>query len=345
MAPILIALACRGCITRYAPLAIPVHFRQCYDNQQCRLKAYYVRRNIPRSDDVISERREILTDEGRLSRCRSARIHATFAAIAGAALILPFISGWTYGRPPQETPKLTFEVASVHEWGPGQGPTGEYASGVQFSVGRIRSQCTNLQGLIFYAYELSGSERIEGLPEWGNASCGYPDSAGTFAIEATTPARTSIAQSRQMMQALLAERFKLTAHWESRQLRIYALTTISGKSRLKASVPDKDRPIQQGSLSCPADDVHCNVFCCGSTTMTTFAGVITRILGRPVIDKTGLTGSYDLGVLKWADEESAGSSLPSLPTLLRDELGLDLKAERGPVPVLVIDHVEKPSPN
>ena len=298
-----------------------------------------MQRNLPQSDDITSG------EEGNLARRNwGARIHSTLAAIAGAALVSPFISGSAYGGPPQETPKLTFEVASVHEWGPGQGPTGEYASGVQFSAGRVRSQCANLQGLIFYAYELSGSERIEGLPKWSNASCGYPDSAGTYAIEATMPAHTSIAQSRQMMQALLAERFKLAAHFESRQLRIYALTTISGKSMLKASVPEKDRPIQPGSLSCPVDDAHCNVFS-GSLTMTTFAGVITRILGRPVIDKTGLTGFYDLGVLKWAGDESAGSSLPSLPTLLRDELGLDLKAERGPVPVLVIDHVEKPSAN
>ena len=265
-------------------------------------------------------------------------------ASAVGTFVSPFISGRAYGQPPQEPPKLTFEVSSVHEWGPGQGPTGEYASGVQFSVGRVRSQCANLQGLIFYAYELSGSERIEGLPKWGNASCGYPDSAGTFAIEATTPAHTSNAQSRQMMQTLLAERFKLSAHWESRQLRIYALTTISGKTRLKASGSDKESPIQPGSLSCPVDDPHCNIFCCEST-MTTLAGVMTHILGRPVIDKTGLTGPFDLGVLKWASDESAGSSLPSLPTLLRGQLGLDLKSERGPVPVLVIDHVEKPSPN
>jgi uncharacterized protein (TIGR03435 family) len=273
------------------------------------------------------------------------KIRARLVAIAIGAFVSPIISGRAYGQPPQDAPKLSFDVASIHEWGPGQGPAGEYAAGVQSSVGRIHSKCVNLQGLIFYAYELKGSERLEGLPKWGSASCGFPDSSGTFAIEATMPANTSGAQSRQMMQALLAERFNFAAHWETRQLPLYALMTISGKSKLKASNPSNDPPIQPGSLSCPADDLRCNVFYGGSTNIDVLAGMLTRMLGRPVIDKTGLTGSYDLGVLKWAGDESAGSSLPSLPTLLRDELGLELKAERGPVPVLVIDHVEKPSPN
>src|SRR5262249_23049836 len=154
--------------------------------------------------------------------------------------------------PPQEPPKLTFEVASIQEWGRGQGPTAPPVAGVQFSTGRIRSQCASLQVLIFYAYQLTGSERLQGLPRWGNASCGYPDSAGTFAMEATMPANTTIAQSRQMMQTLLVERFKLATHWETRQLPMYALKTAPGKSKLKPSDPGQDPPTQPGSIGCPA---------------------------------------------------------------------------------------------
>ena len=160
------------------------------------------------------------------------------------------------------------------------------------------------------------------------------------------PANTTGAQSRQMMQTLLAERFKLAAHWETRQLPVYALKTAPGKSKLKPSDPDKDPPTPPDSIGCPADDPHCHIgFCCGSTTITVLAGTLTHALGRPVIDKTGLTGSYYFGVLKWAGDESVGSSLPSLPALLREEFGLELKAEPGPVPVLVIDHAEKPTAN
>ncbi|HWB86501.1 MAG TPA: M56 family metallopeptidase [Bryobacteraceae bacterium] len=276
----------------------------------------------------------------------SSQIRVGLAALAVAAVVTPVILGRVYGQTPQYPSKLTFDVASIHEWGPGQGPTGRYAAGVEFSTGRVRSRCASLQALIFYAYGLTGSERLEGLPKWGNASCGYPDSAGTFAIEATMPANTTIAQSREMMQSLLAERFKLAAHWETRKLPVYALRIAGGKSKLKPSDPDKDPPNRPGSIGCPADDPHCHIgFCCGSTTTIILAGTLTHALGRPVIDKTGLTGSYFFGVLKWAGDESVSSSLPSLPALLREEFGLELKPERGPVPVLVIDHAEKPLAN
>jgi uncharacterized protein (TIGR03435 family) len=160
------------------------------------------------------------------------------------------------------------------------------------------------------------------------------------------PVDTTAAQSRQMLQTLLAERFKLAVHWETRQLPVYALRIAPGKSKLKPSDPDKDPPNAPGSIGCPTDDPHCHIgFCCGSATMTTLTGLLSHTLERPVIDRTGMTGSYYFGVLKWAGDDSSGSSLPSLPALLREDFGLDLKAERGPVPVLVIDHVEKPTPN
>jgi uncharacterized protein (TIGR03435 family) len=80
------------------------------------------------------------------------------------------------------------------------------------------------------------------MPQWDRASCGVPDSRDTFAIEATMPGDTTVAQSRQMMQTLLAERFKLAVHWETRQLPVYALRIAPGKSKLKPSDPDKDLP-------------------------------------------------------------------------------------------------------
>jgi uncharacterized protein (TIGR03435 family) len=268
------------------------------------------------------------------------------AALTAMAVVTPIILGHAYGQSSQESPKLTFDVVSIHEWGPGQGPAGEYAVGVQFSTGRVRSRCASLHSLISYAYQLTGSEPLEGLPKWGNASCGYPDSAGTFAVEATMPANTTIAQSRQMMQTLLAERFTLAAHWETRQLPVYALRIAPGKSKLKPSDPDKDPPNAPGSIGCPVDDPHCHIgFCCGSTTMTTVTGLLSHTLEKPVINKTGLTGTYYIGILKWAGEDSSSSSLPSLFALMREQFGLELKPELGPVPVLIIDHAEKPTAN
>jgi uncharacterized protein (TIGR03435 family) len=82
----------------------------------------------------------------------------------------------------------------------------------------------------------------------------------------------------------------------------------------------------------------------GSASLSEFTGRLGGLVGRPVIDKTGLTGTYYLD-LKWAGETSPASSLPSLPTALKEAFGLELKPETGPVDVLVIDHAEKPSPN
>lgn len=273
-------------------------------------------------------------------------VRAGRAALAAAALVAALLEGAAYGGPPPDPQRLSFEAASIHQWGPGEGPAGSFAPGVQFSAGRVRSQCVSLQGLIFYAYDLTGSERLEGVPKWGTAGCAERDSAGTFTIEATMPPETTAAESRQMMQTLLAERFRLAAHWESRELPVYALRIATGRPKLIPSDPAKDPPIRPHSIGCPADDPHCRVgFCCGSSTISGLAGVLTLSLGRPVVDQTGLTGNYYFGVLMWAGDEGSSSSLPSLPSLLRDQFGLELKAGHAPVPVLVIDHVEEPLAN
>jgi uncharacterized protein (TIGR03435 family) len=275
---------------------------------------------------------------------KSALIRVGVAALAVGAVLTPICLGCTYAQSSQESLRLAFDVASIHEWGPGDGPAGPFTAGLQFSAGRVRAQCANLQSLVSYAYQITGSVPVEGMPQWGRASCGFPDSRDTFEIEATMPGDTSIAQSRQMVQTLLAERFKLAVHWQTRQLPVYALRIAPGNSKLKPSNPDKDPPV--GSIGCPVDDPHCHIgFCCGSTTMIVLAGLLSHTLERPVVDRTGMTGSYYFGVLKWAGDDSSGSSLPSLFALLRDDFGLELKAERGPVPVLVIDHAEKPTAN
>ena len=274
---------------------------------------------------------------------KSTRIRVGPVALAAIAVVTPILLGHAYGQSSQKSPKLTFDVTSIHEWGPGQGPTGSFTTGLQFSAGRVRARCVNLQGLVWNAYQLTGSEPVEGMPRWGRASCGVPDSRDTFAIEATMPVDTTVAQSRQMMQTLLAERFKLAVHWETRQLPVYALRNAPGKSKLKPSDPDKDPPA--GSTGCPDDDPHCHIGFFGSATMTALTGLLSHNLERPVIDRTGMTGSYYFGVLKWAGDDSSGSSLPSLIALMREQFGLELKVERGPVPVLVIDHAEKPTAN
>jgi uncharacterized protein (TIGR03435 family) len=158
------------------------------------------------------------------------------------------------------------------------------------------------------------------------------------------PPDATDAQTRQMMQAFLADRFKLAVHWESKNMPVYALVIGSSGFKLKPTDPKDDPPRAPGSIGCPADDRACHIMAFGSATLSQLVGSLGSNVGRPVIDKTGLAGTYYFD-LKWAGDTSPDSSLPSLPSLLKDQFGLELKSDTGPVDILVIDHAEKPTGN
>jgi len=247
-------------------------------------------------------------------------------------------------RSPQTSVRLSFDVSSIREWRPGEGPKGAYAAGVQVLPGRVSGQCSNLNSLLFFAFHLTWSSPVVGLPAWGHAACGGGGYTNTFKIDATMPPGTTDVQARQMMQSLLADRFKLAFHWEKKNGPIYGLVIASGGFKLKPSDPRNDPPRALHSIGCPSDDRACHIMVMGSVPISEFAGSLGGIVGRPVIDKTGLSGTYYMD-LKWAGDTSPDSPLPSLPAALKENFGLELKSETGEINVLVIDHVEKPSPN
>ena len=268
------------------------------------------------------------------------------SAAALVAISIPIASrqiNALQSQPAQSAPKLSFEVASVKEWVDGKGPSGMVTAGVQFLGDRVISRCANLNVLLSYAYHLTSSVPRTGVPEWGQGACGRTYQ-NTFAIEATVPAGTTDEQARQMMQTLLADRFKLVVHWEKKDMPIFALVIGKGGFKLQPSDPSKDVPPPPHSIGCPAEDPSCHYSGVGSRTISDLASSLSFNVGRPVIDQTGLTGTYNLD-LYWAGDTSADSPLPSLPAALREKFGLELKPQVGPVNVLIIDHVEKPSPN
>jgi len=159
------------------------------------------------------------------------------------------------------------------------------------------------------------------------------------------PPETTDEQARQMMQSLLAERFKFTAHWDKKDVPILALVVAPGGFKLKPTDPSKDVPAAPHSIGCPADDPRCHIAMAGgSAQISQLAASLAQFAGRPVFDQTGLSGYYNL-MLMWAGDASADSSLPSLPATLKEKFGLELKPQVGPVNVLVVDHVERPSEN
>jgi uncharacterized protein (TIGR03435 family) len=242
--------------------------------------------------------------------------------------------------PAAPPPRLSFEVASLKERP--NVPLG--IVGIQAFPGRLVNACATLNSLVFYAYSRTWSSPIIGLPDWADQACSNGNRADTYEFQATMPIGTTEAQTREMMKTFLADRFKLAVHWESKNAPIYALVIAPSGFKLKPTESKNDPPRAPGSLGCPADDRACHLIVLGSAPLSTLAGSLGSNVGRQVFDKTNLPGTYYFD-LKWAGDTSPSSSLPSLSTLLKEQFGLELKADTGPVDVLVIDHAEKPSPN
>lgn len=223
-----------------------------------------------------------------------------------------------------------------------------------FENGRFTASNILLKNLMQYQAYGIPEPRILGGPRWLNSE--------RFDIEAKTDSATATRlrslgrdqrklQTQQLFQQLLADRFKLAAHWETRELPIYALVVAKNGPNLHAWKES------DGGTSTSANN---DLFTAQGVTMAELAQALTqessRELGRIVVDRTGIDGKYNV-TLKWTPDvprspngeaESAApppDSKPSIFTVIQEQLGLKLKSAKGPVQVLVIDHAEMPSEN
>jgi len=243
--------------------------------------------------------------------------------------IVAVIAMWTGGVPGQTAKSPpAFEVASV-KVSPPIGGKNTFV-GMKIEPGHLLAANLGLQVLMIRAYGLSG-DQIIGIP----SEFRYPLA---YEITATYPADTANEQIPLMLQTLLADRFKLVAHRETRAAPIYALVIAKNGSKLKVSDADKmstNNP-RRGHIEYK------------KVTMATLAShfLASGWTDRPVLDKTGLAGEYDF-VLDWTPEDlkSDDHSAPSLFTAVQEQLGLKLEAQTGPREFLIVDHVEKPSEN
>jgi uncharacterized protein (TIGR03435 family) len=177
------------------------------------------------------------------------------------------------------------------------------------------------------------------------------------------------AQTRSMQQSLLADRFHLKVHFEVREMPVYALVPAKGGLKIKAVDAPAPRdpnspppPLTPGKAPpMPAGMMATMMKPDGSRTMTAhvtqmanligFLGSQGGVGGRPILDQTGFTGSFDIPDLTFAplnasaDASNAASDAPSLATALEDSLGIKLVATKGPVEVVVIDSIDHPSDN
>ena len=262
---------------------------------------------------------------------------------------------------PDEKP-FAFEVAAVKA--NASGGRGVVISG---TPSEFTTRNAPLARIIGYAFSVR-DDQMMGLPAWSLAE--RFDISGKY----SSGSRPSPAQVAQMVRGLLADRFKLQTHTERREGATFALVVARRDGRLGPNLTPhafdceallakrRDGVVEDGPkvfppLCAPPISSPQRIWA-SVRPISVLASAVARQVGRPVVDKTGLTGTYDFN-LKWSlpvqqagpVTQNSASALPqaneglSLFTALDDQLGLKLESTKGPVDVLVIDHVEKPAPD
>jgi uncharacterized protein (TIGR03435 family) len=244
-----------------------------------------------------------------------------------------------YGQAPTAQPR--FEVASIKASNPSAPHPGRLgAVQVVTSPGRLTARNAKLTELIKGAYALEDYQ-VSGGPGW-------IDSA-RFDVEAKSTDSTNRGRLLLMLRTLLAERFKLATHRETKELAIYALVVAKNGPKFHALKAD-EAPCWPGCAGTPGKTDHLR-----QKDLPSLATFLTRLgSDRPVIDKTGLTGYFELelDMSKIMETAQSGGGPPTnegmfeaAVSAIQDELGLKLAPTKGPVEILVIDHAEKPSEN
>jgi uncharacterized protein (TIGR03435 family) len=193
-----------------------------------------------------------------------------------------------------------------------------------------------LDSIIRYAYSVQPF-RLEGVPEWTRNE--------RYDIAAKAAGTISDTDRRLMMRALLVERFRLKAHFEMRDKTIYVMTLSRADKQLGPGL--KPRPECEKS---PCDRFgggkEDSVFV-KATTLTDFAnGMLSALRGELVRDETGVPGTFDIE-MSWRPETSTdpNDGRPAFVTAMREQLGLKLEPQRRPVEVLVVESIDRPTPD
>jgi uncharacterized protein (TIGR03435 family) len=281
----------------------------------------------------------------------------------------------------QTESKPSFEVTSVkiaeNCGGTRAGTNMKIPMGSFYQPGGRYITCSQLQWIIMDAYQLDPASPPTGGPDWMDDM--------QFHIEAKAEGNPGKDEMRLMVQSLLEERFKLKVHRELRAAPVYFLVTVKGGPKFQSAKDEQGNPVtsrpseeerrkkfeemKKGGAVSPGDLAARGGYSISmkssghelkgrAMTMGMLADALFSITGRlKVVDKTGLTGLYDLKLV-YADPYSRQStfsavnpnpaaefSAPSIFTAIQEQLGLKLVPEEAPREFLVIDSVEKPSEN
>jgi uncharacterized protein (TIGR03435 family) len=264
------------------------------------------------------------------------------------------------GQSAQTPPSPTFEVASIK---PNKsGPGSIQRAGLQ-PGDRVTMTNVTLRILIQIAYP--GPSEIVGGTDW----VGSGPSGDRFDVNAKAEASASREQLQLMLRTLLADRFKLMVHTEPREEPVFILVFARGDHRLGPNLRPatvdcatiRARGTEPGAPDGCGTRTFVNALITGRMSVHGFGldqivVLLSRDAGRKVVDKTGLTGPFDCD-LTWTPQNFFQRSFdrerfplidsdgPSIFTAVQEQLGLKLESTKGPVDVLVIDHVEQPTPD
>jgi uncharacterized protein (TIGR03435 family) len=230
--------------------------------------------------------------------------------------------------------RLEFEVASVKRNNSG---SGNAISGM-IKGDRFSSTNVTLTQMVRTAYNVQEFQ-ISGQPGWFGTE--------RYDIEAKMPTNTKSEDAMQMFQALLADRFQLALHKETRNVSALALLVARSGHKLTAADRSKCDPTNPnagcGFRASPTEIIGTSV------SMQQLVTRLSRSLGLMVVDKTELKGEFDL-TLRWTNDDATplgpgASAGPALYAALQEQLGLRLESTKTPVETLIIDRVERPSEN
>lgn len=226
-----------------------------------------------------------------------------------------------------------FEVAAIRPSSPSDGSS----SGISTGHGLLHGENVTLKRCIIGAYGV-GPQQVVGGPDW----------IGTDRWDIRAKAGTADAGDHEldlMLQSLLADRFKLVLHRDTRMMPAYVLEIAAkGPKMEKSETGESVTNTRSMSGDHPRISIEIR-----NTDMVMFAHVLSRSVDLPVVNQTGLQGSYNF-TLSWTPDNLRAASQShaddvTIFTAIQEQLGLRLRAAKAPVDVLVVDHAERPSEN
>lgn len=248
-----------------------------------------------------------------------------------SVLVVLFAAILTAQNPPLEP---RFEVVSIK---PHTGPP--TLSVPPPAPGALRRPNVTVQALVLYAFQVEAYQLID-MPPWGRDD--------RFDVEAKAEGATAAAMPT-MTRSLLRERFGLQTHHETRDGKTYSLILANG--RLGPNLK-RNNDECKSKVDPPSNRPAGAVAAFGCNAAEGIAKLVSRMLGAPVADHTGLDGFFEYtffyspeGTVLSEVVRETDTLAPHLTTALQEQLGLKVESSRGPVDVLVIDHIERPTEN